>query len=118
MVDLGSGDGRLVIACARAGANVIGLELNPFLVWLSRLLVRQARVQERAMVRRVNFWHQDLSNFSLVLVFGVGGRMMQELEAKLQQELKVGSRVVSNGFQLPTWPLAARDGSLYLYRKK
>lgn len=115
--DLGSGDGRLVLACARVGATAVGLEANPMLVWWSRYLIYRAGLRGHASIEQKNFWHCDLSPYSLVVVFGVGGKMMVELERKLMAELKPGARVVSNGFPLPTWPLAGRDGSLYLYRK-
>lgn len=117
VVDLGSGDGRLVMACAQAGATAIGLEANPFLVWWSRYLIHRAGLGVHALIVQKNFWHQNLSPYSVVVVFGVGGAMMAELEQKLAAELASGARVVSNGFPLPTWPAAARDGSLYLYRK-
>lgn len=115
--DLGSGDGRLVIALAQAGATAHGLEANPFLVWWSRYLIRRLGLHERASVVQKNFWHCDLAPYSLVVVFGVGGKMMAELERKLELELAPGARVISNGFPFPTWPVAARDGSLYLYRQ-
>lgn len=113
--DLGSGDGRLVMACARAGASVVGLELNPFLVWLSRWHIRQAGLEDRASVRQANLWQEDLSGFNVVLVFGAGGPMMSRLESKLMGELQPGARVVSNGFAFPNWQPANRDRSLYFY---
>lgn len=117
VADLGSGDGRFVLAAARVGAEVVGFEINPLLVWWSRYLVWRAGLSKVASIRTANFWRQDLAALDVVFVFGVGGRMMYELEAKLRRELKSGARVVSNGFPFPSWPVAARDGSLYLYRQ-
>lgn len=117
MCDLGSGDGRLVIAGAQAGAVATGYELNPVLVWWSRWLVRRNKLDDTAVILSKNFWNEDLSPYNVVVVFGVGGKMMAELENKLLKELRPGARVVSNGFKFPNWQVAARDRSLYFYQR-
>src|SRR6266403_3816056 len=102
LVDIGSGDGRLVIAAARAGAEAKGFEINPFLVWLARRKIRAAGLEKRATIEWKDFWRADLSSYSVVTVFGIG-HVMGRLERKLAKELKPGSRVVCNLFALPTW---------------
>ena len=114
--DLGSGDGRVVIALARAGAEAHGYEINPFLVLWSRFRVRRAGLSDRATIHWKSFWKHDFSSFRVVTVFGTL-RVMERLEQKLRAELKPGARVVSNLFQLPTWPHLSKENSVYLYEK-
>lgn len=115
VADLGSGDGRLVIAFARAGAEAHGFEFNPVLVWWARRKIRRARLGGRAVVHWKNFWSADLSSFDVVTVFGID-HIMAPLERKLRQELKPNARVVSNAFLFPSWEAASSRNGVYLYR--
>ena len=115
-VDLGSGDGRLVIALARADAKAFGYEIDPLLVWLSRRQIRRAGLEKQAFIYRQNFWNEDLSGFDVVAVYGIG-QMMKKLERKLKRELKTGARVVSNYYTFPDWAESKKEDRLHLYRK-
>ena len=115
-VDLGSGDGRLVIALARAGAEAHGFEINPLLVWWSRRKIRQAGFENRAFIHWQNLWRADLSPFDCVTLFGAT-HIMRRLEHKLRRELKPGSRVISLGFKFPTWPVTEQCGRIFIYRR-
>lgn len=114
VVDLGSGDGRLVLALAETGAETHGYEINPFLVWWSRWKIKRARLSDRAFVHQKDFWDQDISTFGIVIVFG-SGNIMSRLEEKLKSELAKNSLVVSNGFYFPNWQYQHKTGQLYLY---
>lgn len=116
-VDLGSGDGRLVIALAKAGAKVDGYEINPLLVWYSRIKIRRARVNSRAKIYWKNFWNVDLSKYNVVTLFQFG-TIMEQLEKKLSCELKRGSRIVSYYWQFPKWKLVDKVEDVFLYKKK
>lgn len=100
LVDIGSGDGRIVIAAARRGVEAKGYELNPLLVWWSRREIRRAGVGNLASIVWGDFWRKDLSAYSVVTVFGIP-HIMQRLKGKLERELQPGSRVVCNLFPLP-----------------
>mgnify|MGYP001577833905 FL=1 len=115
--DIGSGDGRIVIAMARAGAETHGYEIDPLLIWRSRRKIRQAGLQNKSFIHWKDFWNEDFSSFDIVTVYGIK-HIMKKLEEKLKKELKPGARVVSNGFKFPTWqPLKSQDG-LHLYIQK
>jgi 16S rRNA A1518/A1519 N6-dimethyltransferase RsmA/KsgA/DIM1 with predicted DNA glycosylase/AP lyase activity len=114
-VDLGSGDGRIVIAFAKAGAEAHGYEVNPFLVWLSKRNIQKAGLSGKAFIHWGDFWNKDLSTFSIVSVYGIE-RIMVNLEKKLRRELKAGAKVISNKFIFPTWPYVKKDGNIYLYK--
>lgn len=116
IVDLGSGDGRIVIAFAQKGAQVVGYEINPLLVWYSRFKIHQAGVGDRAKIVTANFWSHNLEEFNVVVVFGIG-HIMQKLSGKLIRELKPGAVVVSNAFHIPGLREIKSVGSLLLYQK-
>ncbi|MBU0731827.1 hypothetical protein KKC88_03025 [Patescibacteria group bacterium] len=115
-VDIGSGDGRLVIALARAGAVVHGYEINPILVWWSRLKIKRAGLQDRAFIHRRSFWNEDFSQYNIITIFGMS-HIMKKLSAKLQGELPSDARVVCNTFSLPNWPDYQKLDRIYLYNK-
>jgi len=115
-VDLGAGDGALVIACAREGAEAHGFEINPFLVFTARRNIKRAGCSEKAFMHRKNFWSADLSGFDVVTMYGIT-YIMQGLEEKLERELKPGARVVSNYFMFPHWQLEGEKGRARLYRR-
>lgn len=115
--DIGSGDGKIVIAMARTGAEAHGYEINPLLVLWSRWRIRRAGLKNRAFIHWRNFWKEDFSKFNIVTVYGIG-HIMPALEAKLGRELSSGARIVSNVFPFPSWQSDdALDGVL-LYIKK
>ncbi|KAM6350346.1 ATP synthase subunit C lysine N-methyltransferase isoform 2-T4 [Podargus strigoides] len=88
LVDIGSGDGRVVIAAAKKGFKAVGYELNPWLVWYSRY---------RAWRDGVSF-----SRYMNVVVFGVP-QMMPQLEKKLEEELECNARIIACRFPFPCW---------------
>jgi len=115
-VDLGSGDGRLVISLAKAGAEAHGYEINPLLVLISRWNIRKARIGDRAFIHFKNFWKEDFSQFDVIAIFGIS-RAMEALEKRLKKELKAGARVVSNAFPFPDWQYAKKEDTVFLYKK-
>jgi len=114
--DLGAGDGRLVIALAKKGAEAHGYEINPLLVWQARRNINKAGLGGKAFIHWKNFWREDLSRFDIIIVYGIG-YIMKKLEEKLRKELKNNARVVSNAFCFPTWPQIKKEDGVYLYRK-
>lgn len=114
--DIGSGDGRIVIAAARAGAVAHGFEINPVLVWWSRYKIRQAGLEHTAFVHWGSFWRKNFGEFDVVTVFGIN-RIMEELEKKLQKELRPGARVISYVFVFPTWKYERKDSAIFVYTR-
>lgn len=116
-VDLGSGDGRIMIAMAKAGAIVHGYEINPVLVWLTKRKIKKEGLEGKAFIHLKSFWEEDLSSFDIITLFGVR-RIMPRLEAKLNKELKPGAKVISFGFTFPNWSFIKKEKATFLYEKK
>ena len=115
ILDIGSGDGRIVMEFARHGIEAHGYEINPLLVAYSRHRIASAGLSDRARIHCGSFWNKNMNNFDIVSVYGVS-RIMKPLEQKLQYELKSGARVVSYSFIFPSWKSSAQDGMVRLYR--
>ena len=116
VVDLGSGDGRLVIALAEAGAEAHGFEHNPLLVMRSKKSIKKRGLEGKAFIYMSNFWNTDVSSYDGIVVYGIP-YIMQRLEEKLKKELKPGARVVSYSFPFPNWEPTAKEKAVYLYRQ-
>jgi hypothetical protein len=113
--DLGSGDGRIVIALARRGAEAHGFEINPVLVLLSRRAVRRAGLSGRAVIHWRSFWGADLSRFDVLTLFQ-GSFIMRRLEKKIRREMPAGARVISDYWGFPSLVPDRRIGTVYRYR--
>jgi protein-L-isoaspartate O-methyltransferase len=116
-VDIGSGDGRIVIALARAGAIAHGYEINPVLVWWSGRKIKKAGLRGKAFVYVKNLWSEDFSCFDIVTIFGIP-KIMKELGEKLDRELKPGVKIISYGFRFPDWQYLKKEEGVFLYEKK
>jgi SAM-dependent methyltransferase len=106
VVDLGSGDGRLVIAAAQRGARARGVEYNPDMVALSRRRASQAGVQDRVTFVEGDMFEADIADASVMAVFLLTENM-RRLQTKFLS-LRPGTRIVSNTFGIPEWPADAR----------
>jgi ribosomal protein L11 methylase PrmA len=100
--DLGSGDGRIVIAAARRGARAVGFEIDPDLVAESRANIQKAAVQESAEIRQQDILTVDLSGASVVTMYLLPDVNLK-LRPNLLKQLKPGSRVVSHAFDMGDW---------------
>ena len=101
VMDLGSGDGRNVIAAAKRGARSLGVEYNPDMVDLSRRLAREAGVGDRAQFVQGDMFEADISKASVMALFLLPSNMLQ-LRGKFFN-LQPGSRIVSNTFGIQDW---------------
>jgi len=100
--DLGSGDGRIVIAAAKKGAKAVGFEIDPDLVGESRANIQKAGVQESAEIRNQDILTVDLSPASVVTMYLLPDVNLK-LRPNLLSQLKPGSRIVSHSFDMGDW---------------
>ncbi len=118
VIDLGSGDGRIVFEAAKSAKSVAGYDINPFVITESERLLKEkyAKYSDKVIFKRTDFMKEDLSGFDVVFVYGIG-YLMKNLQKKLNKELKEGSRVVSNYFIIPDWKYTRKENDVYLYVK-
>jgi SAM-dependent methyltransferase len=101
VIDLGSGDGRNVIAAARLGARSLGVEFNPDMVALSRKLAQEAGVADKAQFVEADMYTYDISKATVMALFLLPVNM-NRLAPKFF-ELAPGSRIVANTFGIDGW---------------
>lgn len=99
--DLGSGDGRMVIAAAKRGARATGVEFNPEMVKLSRQLAQEAGVADRATFIEGDMYTADISKATVLALFLLTENL-KRLEPKFRA-LPPGTRIVVNTFGIPEW---------------
>lgn len=114
MADLGSGDGRIVIKFAQKGIESHGYEINSGLALLAESKILDANLDEKAFIHISDFWEEDLSPYSIIVVYGMTS-IMGQLEKKLKKELRPGSRVLSSIFHFPQWEPKVKKDNVSLY---
>lgn len=101
VVDLGSGDGRAVIAAAKRGATARGIEYDASLVAVSRANAAKEGVSDKATFEQADMFATDFSNADVVVLF-----LLPRLNERLRPtilSMKPGTRVVSNTFEMGGW---------------
>lgn len=111
LLDVGSGDGRIVFGAAKRGFRAVGVELNPYLWAWSKVRERwclSAEERRFCELRLGNVWtkieKKDWNQVDVVTVYGrPGDHLMQLLGRKMEEELKKDALVCSNMFEVPGW---------------
>jgi len=103
VIDLGSGDGRIVIAAARDfGARGLGVDLDPKLVAVSREQARAAGVAERTAFEERDVLRTDLSRATVVTVYLLPW-LIDRLQPRFLAQLRPGARIVTHAFGMVGW---------------
>jgi hypothetical protein len=101
LIDLGSGDGRIVIAAAKRGARALGIEYNPDMVKLSQKNAEKESVSLLASFVQGDIFESDFSQATVITMY-----LLPALNLKLRPtllELKPGTRIVSHAFTMGEW---------------
>jgi predicted methyltransferase len=101
VIDLGSGDGRNIIAAARRGASGHGVEFNPDMVTLSERLAREAGVAARARFIEGDMYAADISKATVLALFLLPTNLDKLVDKFLA--LPAGTRIVMNTFTVTGW---------------
>lgn len=110
LLELGSGDGKVLIAAAKQGLNVVGIELNPILAAISWLRTRRYRKQVKIVCG--DFWRVQWPEADGVFTFLLD-RFMPQLDERMQTYKKP---LVSFAFQIPGKEPAAERAGVFLYK--
>ncbi len=101
VIDLGSGDGRIVIAAAKRGARAMGIEFNPDMVELSKQNAEKAGVSDKATFVQGDIFETDFSKATVLTMY-----LLPELNMRLRPkilEMPPGTRVVTHAFDMEDW---------------
>ena len=101
VIDLGSGDGRLVITAAKRGATALGIEYNPDMVALARRYAMEEGVSETATFNQADIFESDFSTATVITMF-----LHSDINLRLRPlllDMKPGTRIVSNTFDMNEW---------------
>ncbi len=101
VMDLGSGDGRNIIAAAKRGVRALGVEYNPDMVELSQRLAKEAGVADKATFVQGDMYEADISKATVLALFLLPSNL-----TKLQDKflaLRPGTRIVLNTFKVEGW---------------
>src|SRR5687767_8665146 len=101
VMDLGSGDGRNIIAAAKRGARGRGVEYNPDMVELSKALAAKAGVADKAEFVRGDMFEADISQATVMALFLLPDNLSRLIPKFI--DLRPGTRMVLNGFAVPGW---------------
>lgn len=102
VIDLGSGDGRIVIAAARRGATGHGIDLDPQRISEARENAQSSGVENRVMFIREDLFETDFSQASVITMYLLSS-VNEKLRPKLFDNLRPGTRVVSHSFDMGDW---------------
>jgi hypothetical protein len=103
VIDLGSGDGRIVLAAAQKfGARGVGIEFDGALVAKSRESAQRLKLQERVSFVQADVLVADISRASVVTVYLLPA-LMVKLQPRFIGELTPGTRIVSHSFTMAGW---------------
>jgi 16S rRNA A1518/A1519 N6-dimethyltransferase RsmA/KsgA/DIM1 with predicted DNA glycosylase/AP lyase activity len=115
LLDIGSGDGRIVLELAKLGFTVHGIEINPFFVLWSNLLLLLNGKLDKARVYWANFNYYNYSKYNIIFCYLFPGTL-QKLAPQFNQQLKPGAKIVSNTYIIKGWKEVARSDKIYLYQ--
>lgn len=111
LLELGCGDGKVLIAAAQAGLKVVGYELNPVLALIAWLRTRRYK---NAQVICGNFWRADWPVAEGIFVF-LHPRFMARLDKKITQGKYNSVKLVSFAFKIPGKKITQEKNGVYLY---
>jgi hypothetical protein len=107
VMDLGSGDGRNIIAAAKRGATAIGVEYNPDMVALSNRMAADAGVAGKARFIEGDMFTADISKATVMALFLLPNNLERLRDTFMQ--LRPGTRMVLNTFGIPEWDADATE---------
>ncbi len=112
LIELGCGDGKVLVAAAQQGAQVVGYELNPFLALICWLRTRRYRSQVRVVW--ADFWRADWPASDVIFTFLLP-KYMKKLDKKIVQYNHKPVKLVSFAFAVPDKQPQQTDSGLFLY---
>jgi len=101
IIDLGSGDGRTVIAAGKRGIRALGIEYNPEMVEFATRAAQKEGVADKVKFVKADLFETDFSEATVITMY-----LLSSLNLKLRPKilsLKAGTRIVSHAFDMNDW---------------
>ena len=101
LIDLGSGDGRVVVSAANRGARALGVDLDRYLLGVANEAAKREGVADRATFREQNLFETDLAGATVITTY-----LLPEMNVKLRPKilaLRPGTRVVAHDYHMGDW---------------
>lgn len=114
VVDLGSGDGRLLIESAKKGAKAVGYEINPFMIAISMIHRKLEGFENQIEIRKESLWKADLAIADVIFVYAKR-KSMKKFEDFIYQNAKKGTRVIANTNPFPEKKPKKEINGIFLY---
>src|SRR3989344_2367266 len=115
VVDLGSGDGRLLFASAQKGAKAVGYELNPLLIALTLVHTKLKGLGNEVWIERKSLWKADLKVADVIFVYSLK-KHIKKFEDFIFQNARPGTRIVVNLHFFPNKKPIRSVNGIYLYK--
>lgn len=121
LIDLGAGDGRVIVSAAKRGAKVVGYELSPFLWVVTKINLLSHGLNGKVLL--ADGFNADFSKADVIFLF-LMPKSMENFSKKLRAKSRPGTRIITYAFGLPDdWELAEetkpeRCAKVHLYIKK
>lgn len=112
--ELGSGDGRVVIAASKFTADSFGIEQSLLRVIYSRIRARQKNIK-KAHFYHGNIFARSYLDADIVYIYLLH-KGVNKLEEKLKRELKKGAVVITQTYHFPSWKPYKKAGEFWLYK--
>ncbi len=112
MLELGCGDGKVLIAAAERGLKCVGYELNPIMAAIAWLRTRRYGKSVRIVCR--DFWGEKWPKADGIFAFALP-RLMRRLDGKIEREVAKPVRLVSFAFTIPDKKPTRQEKGLYQY---
>ena len=113
VIDLGSGDGRLLFAAGKKGAKAVGYEINPLLIAITKFKI-WARKTNNIEVKKESLWKADLKSADIILVYALR-KSMKKFEDYVYKNAKKGTRVIVNTNPFPNKKPKKQNDGIFLF---
>lgn len=118
IVDLGSGDGKLLLEIVKHGSQAYGYEINPIAYLQSKIRTRRSN-QGNIKIYFSNFMKANLSKYDAVVIYGFPSfmpKLERKIVSEIASELKPGARIVSNYYKFPNLKPVKEEKDVLLYK--
>jgi len=115
ILDLGSGDGRILIDFAKKGITGIGYEIDPILVLESRKQIKKEGLEKLVKIHLKSFWHADVNKATIIVLY-LFPHYMDRLQKVLEKSLTHDLILISNTYEFPHKKYYRTENKLLFYK--